>query len=328
MKERGIKKTIVLFLTALSFIFVAINSAAAQQRNITGRLAPTIEAGGWLIVEAKEKYLLLNAEKFRNENWFREGTEVFAAGEVRRGAVTIYQQGIPFEARTLRPTGTVTNDGLSNRPAIVTVSGTARVTAQPDTAEIFVSIVTQNSSAIEAQQQNAAKTAAVINALKNAAGSGTEIKTSGYSLVPQRVYKENQPPTITGYEARNSITVTTSDLNRVGAVIDAATKAGANNVDGISFTLRRDGAARAHALAEATREAIGKAKTLAQTLGGRVLRIVAVEETTSTPRPVIYAQREALAVQGAASTPIEVGTIEINSQVQLVAEVQTRANLD
>ncbi len=219
-------------------------------------------------------------------------------------------------------------NNADNRLTTVTVSGDARVMAEPDTAIVSVSVVTQNRNAVEAQQQNASQTTAVINALKRAAGSGAEIKTSGYALVPQRVYKENQPPTITGYEARNSITVTLNDLTRVGAVIDAATQAGANNIDGVSFTLRRDQAARGRALTEATREAIGKANTLAQTLGGRVVRIVAVQEGgTNLPRPVIYAQQESFAKVAAADTPIEVGTLEINSQVQLTAEIEiTGAN--
>ena len=104
-------------------------------------------------------------------------------------------------------------------------------------------------------------------------------------------------------------------------MIDAATQAGANNIDGVSFTLRNDRAARSRALTEATREAIAKANTLAQTLGGRVLRIVAVEEGGTTPRPMIYARQETFAAK-VADTPIEVGALEINAQVQLVAEAE------
>src|ERR1051325_10268448 len=122
----------------------------------------------------------------------------------------------------------------------VLVTGDSIVQAQPDTAIVTIAVVTQARAALEAQQQNAAKSDAVVRALKSAAGAGAEIKTSGYSLQPQRVYKENQPPSIVGYEARNSVTVTLSDLTKVGAVIDAASQAGANDVSGISFTLRKD----------------------------------------------------------------------------------------
>ena len=91
---------------------------------------------------------------------------------------------------------------------------------------------------------HATKSDAVVRALKVAAGTGAEVKTSGYSLQPMRVYRENQPPTITGYEARNSVTVTLSDLTKLGTVIDATAQAGANDVSGIAFTLRQDRPAR------------------------------------------------------------------------------------
>jgi uncharacterized protein YggE len=312
---------------ALTFAFAPAR-AAAQQITVNGNLARTVEAGGWLIVEKSKKYLLLNAGKFTGESWFREGTRVTATGEVKSDVITIYQEGTPFEASTLRQAGTSTGNGAAGaagRVTTVTVNSNARVSVQPDTAIISVAVVTQAKGAGEAQQQNAAKTAAVLDALKRAAGAGAEIKTSGYSLVPQRIYRQNQPPTLTGYEARNSVTVTLSDLSRVGAIIDAATQAGANNIDGISFTLRRDREAHNRALAEATRGAVAKAESLAQTLGGRVMRIVAVEEAGAPPRPVVYARAETFATESAPDTPIEVGALDINAQVRLIAEIETAA---
>lgn len=320
------KKFLALFFIVPAIVFLASLEIRGQQRSISGRLSPTVEAGGWLIVEQNQKYLLLNAGKFSGESWFREGAQVAATGEVKPGAVTIYQEGIPFEAKTMRLLGnSPTGETSGRRLTTVTVSGDARVSAQPDTATVSVSVVTQNKNASEAQQQNAALTNSVLSALKRVAGRAAEIESSGYSLVPQRVYRENQPPTITGYEARNSITVTLRDLTKVGEVIDAAAQAGANNIDGIAFSLRDDQKAHHQALSEATREAIGKANALAQTLSGRVLRIVAVEESGGNPRPVLYARREALAAT-AADTPIEVGNIEINSQVRLVAEIEAAGN--
>ena len=217
-----------------------------------------------------------------------------------------------------------TTDAGNKRLTKIIVSGDGRVSAKPDTATVSVSVVTQNRSATEAQSQNAALTDAVLTAVKRAAGNGAEVKTSGYSLIPQRVYKENLPPTINGYEARNGISVTLRDLTKVGAVIDAATGAGANNIDGIAFSLRDDRQARNQALSEAAREALGKASALAQTLGGRVVRIAAVEESGSPPRPVLYAQQEAFAAK--TDTPIEVGALEINSQVRLEAEIEIVQN--
>jgi hypothetical protein len=121
------------------------------------------------------------------------------------------------------------------------------------------------------------------------------------------------------------VTVILSDLTRVGAVIDATAQAGANDVAGIAFTLRKDRPARDRALAEATREAVSKAQVIATALGGRVVRIVEVqEEGIMRPRP-IYEVQGMMKTTVAASTPIEVGTLDITSRVQLIAEIETGA---
>ena len=298
----------------------------AKEITVRGRLQKTVEAGGWVIVSGNHKYLLLNAQRYQNEKWFMETSEVEAVGETKTDVMTTYMEGTPFDVRSLRPLAESDSAVMQSDSRTLTkvlVSGDSIIQAQPDTAILTISVVTQARAALDAQQQNANKSDAVVRALKSAVGAGAEIKTSGYTLQPQRVYKENQPPTITGYEARNSVTVTLSDLTKVGAVIDAASQAGANDVAGISFTLRKDRPARDEALAEATREALSKAQVIARALGGRVVRIIEVqEEGFERPRPIAYDSLQTMRAQAAAPTPIEVGTLDITSRVQLIAEVE------
>ncbi|MGI8897104.1 MAG: SIMPL domain-containing protein [Pyrinomonadaceae bacterium] len=318
----------VLWLVTLFTTQQGLAEAGANQLTVRGRLQKTVEAGGWLIVADGQKYLLLNAQRFRKESWFKETAEVEVSGDTKSDVMTTYMEGTPFEVRSMRPLaqgpggGSQAASGGDTRWLTrVTVSGDSIVQAQPDTGIITVSVVTQSKRAIDAQQENAAKSDAVVRALKAAAGAGAEVKTSGYSLQPQRVYRENQPPTITGYEARNTVTVTLSDLSKVGAVIDATAQAGANDIAGISFTLRRDRPARDAALAQATQEAMGKARVIAQALGGRLVRIVEVHEEGTIRPPVPVYEKMEMTRMAAAQTPIEVGSLEITSRVQLIAEV-------
>lgn len=318
------KKLFTILSVAILFA-VFTSEAFAKELTIRGRLQRTVEAGGWVITAGNEKYLILNAQRFQAENWFAETAEVEAVGETKSGVVTIYMEGTPFEARTMGPVRVSSNQTELRGTTKVSVTGDSIVQAQPDTAILTVSVVTQGRLALDAQRENATKSDAVVRALKNAAGSGAEVKTSGYSLQPIRVYKEGQPPVITGYEARNSVTVTLSDLTKVGAVIDATAQAGANDVAGISFTLRKDRPARDQALAEATREALSKAQVIATALGGRVLRIVEVqEEGVERPRPIYSVQSQMMRTT-AVETPIEVGMLDITSRVQLVAEIEAGA---
>lgn len=321
---KKMKKSLLTILGVFAlFAFITL-PAFAQEKSVRGQLGRTVEPGGWLILSGNDKYLLLNAKNYEKETWFSEGTEVAATGVAKPDMVTTFMEGIPFEVRTMRPATGGSTDAVRGRSTTrVQVTGTAMVQAQPDTAILSISVVTQSKNALEAQQQNASLSESVIRAVKAAAGTGAEVKTSGYVLTPQRIYKENQPPTISGYEVRNSITVTMSELQKVGAVIDAAAQAGANNVDNVSFTLRKDQTARNQALSEATREAMAKANVIARVLGGRVVRIVAVEEDGGMPRPIYQREMAMADIAQAKSTPIEVGTLELSSKVQLIAEVET-----
>lgn len=223
--------------------------------------------------------------------------------------------------------GAAVTGGARSELTRVVVTGEALVRAQPDTAVVQVAVVTQNASASEAQAENASKSEAVVRAVKAAAGAGAEVKTSGYSLQPQYDYRDAGSPRLTGYIARNSVLVTMSDLQKVGPVIDAATRAGANNIDSLSFTLRRDEDARGQALTDATREAVSKARLLATALGGRLVRIVEVQESGAVRPPVPLYDRAAemnVARGTAVQTPIEIGTLDIRAQVQLVAEIETK----
>jgi hypothetical protein len=326
---------------ALVLLFAAQGARAAQgakELTVVGRLTPTAEAGGWLVVADYGKYLLVNADEFRRRPWFREGAEVSATGRVRDDVMSIHMEGVPFQARTMRarggarrntpqdPGGQAAAGPRARAPVRVVVTGESSVQAQPDTALLTLAVVTQNASASEAQAENASKSEAVVRAVRAAAGAGAEVGTSGYSLQPQYAYKEGVPPSVTGYVARNAVAVTVSELNRVGAVIDAASRAGANNVDGLSFTLRDDARARERALSGATRGALSKARAVAATLGGSVVRVVEVQEAGAFRPPVpVYAAefgRSAAAAQSA--TPVEPGSLEIRAQVQLVAEVEVR----
>ena len=319
-------KRLPLITGVIALVLSAATILQAKEITVRGKLQKTVESGGWLIVASDAKYLILNPKDFQSKEWFKESTNVEAVGETK-DVMTIFMEGTPFEAKSMKPVdqAAATPGRDDNRRATrVMVAGDSIVQAQPDTAVLTISVVNQAKRAIDAQQENATRTDAVVRALKASAGAGAEVKTSGYSLQPQRVYKEGQPPTITGFEARNSVTVTMGELNKVGPVIDAAAQAGANDVTGIAFTLRQDRQARERALSEATSEAMTKARVIAQTLGGRVVRIVEVQEEGFQQRPPqpIYQTEAFMGKRADVATPIEVGSLDITSRVQLIAEVE------
>ena len=217
-----------------------------------------------------------------------------------------------------------------NRLTRITVVGDAQAKIAPDTAVITFSVVTQNAQALTAQQDNARKSEAVKAAVETVAASAKpEIKTSEYNLSPQQDYSGDRPK-ISGYEVKNTVSVSISDLAQVGAVIDAATKAGANSVEGIQFVLRENSPAQGDALALATRQAMTKAQAIAQSLDGRIVRVV---ESLEGGAPVVPERNEygssnssmsmnMTAAKPVYNTPVQAGSLNVRSQIVLVVEVQ------
>jgi uncharacterized protein len=213
----------------------------------------------------------------------------------------------------------------------VTVVGEAQTEVPPDSAVVAFSVITQNAQAVAAQQENARKIEAVMKALENnAGGAKQEVKTSNYNLQPEQDYSGNGMPKIVGYEARNTVVVTTDKLDQVGVLIDAATKAGANSVEGISFVLRDDSRKRGDALGTATRQAMAKAEAIAESLGGRIVRVVETVEGGANPTPVVYATPAMASTNSTAmskpefKTQIQAGAIDVRGQVTLVVEIDAR----
>lgn len=201
------------------------------------------------------------------------------------------------------------------RPS-VRASGQGSVSVKPDQVKVDVSVITQAATAQDASDQNAGQTAAVLAALNALLGANADIKTIGYSITPNYRY----PPgggtaTLTGYTATNSIEVTLGTLSMAGRVIDTATQAGANSIQGLQFSLKDPEPARQQALRLATMQAKAHADAMAGGLGAKVGAVISVQEGAATSVTPV------LAGAGAAATPIQPGMIEVTATVTLEAEL-------
>jgi uncharacterized protein YggE len=218
---------------------------------------------------------------------------------------------------------------LAQQPPVssIRVTGDARVTAKPDRVQIDIGVSTRAPQSQDAAAQNARQVEAVLAAVRKAAGPAAVLKTISYSLNPNYQYHPNGgEPTIDGYTANNVVQVTLDELAKIGAVIDAATQAGANHVQAIQFTLRDQAAVRAQALREAATRARAEAEVLAEALGLKVMRVLSVEESSPGIVPVrVLAGAPRTMVTAAAPTPVETGTLDVTANVTLSVEVSPAA---
>jgi uncharacterized protein len=231
-----------------------------------------------------------------------------------------------FSAVLLLLTMQVNAEQSTSPLSSIRVTGQSTVTANPDRAQIDIGVETHATQSQAAAAQNATRLNTALTALRQAVGSSGEIKTASYSLNPEYQYHPNGGRTLTGYIANNAVRVVLNDLSKVGSVIDAATGAGANEVQDVRFTLSDQPTVRARVLREAVLKAKADAEVLAAALDLKILRIISAESPNAggvLDQVVVAGFKRASADQ--VPTPIQPGTIDVTANVTLTVEVGAAA---
>jgi len=204
----------------------------------------------------------------------------------------------------------------------ITVSDSAEVKVQPDTAFITFGVVVRDRVAKVAAQENARRSSAVVAAIEKAGIPKSDVKTIDYSLNPQMNWDTN-PPKITGYSASNTVSVRTKDMAKIGDLIDAAIAAGANNVQGVRFDVEDKRKLRQKALQLAVKKAEGKARAIAEAVGGKLGPAISASESIDEYAP--YSRNYTVMARTAAPvarTPISPGEASVSAQVKVVYSIQ------
>jgi uncharacterized protein YggE len=205
---------------------------------------------------------------------------------------------------------------LSYTKTTLTVIGYGLVRYNPDSLSVSFTMVGQGTSAEEALTRCSEKTVAVINLLKSLGISEEDMKTSYINVYP--VYDwEAKPPRIIGYQAEYSLSVVVRDIQMASKVIDNAVKAGADRINGVTFTLSsgKEDELKMEAIKAAVEDARAKANIIAKTLGLKILSIESISlSSTEVPTPIpLYREQVATA-----TIPILPSQGEITATVTLV----------
>ena len=205
----------------------------------------------------------------------------------------------------------------------VEVAGEASVSAPPDFARVTLGVTTTGKDARETMAANAKAVNALISLIKGDGVAPADIQTSSLSISPM-VSSETPgsaaPPTITGYNANDMVTVTVRDLSRLGALIDKAVDAGANAIYGIAYGENDPSALLDKARPLAVADAKRKAEIYARAGGAAVGRLMEFSEQVGA-QPFQFAGRAYAQNAAAAPTPIEAGqdrlTVTVTARFEL-----------
>ena len=202
-------------------------------------------------------------------------------------------------------------------PQIVT-SGLGEARTTPDRAMIEVSVQTRAATAAAAAAQNAEKQRAVIAALRAQGLRAEQISTVNYNVYPDMRHDPRgaEEPKVIGYVVTNSVRAELREVEKVGAVIDAALGAGANMISSLNFYTANTDEARRSAMTAAVEKARGDAETLARAAGGTLGALLEISTSELRPPQPLYANaRMALQAGNAADTQIEPGQQTVSVHV-------------
>ncbi|HXH52385.1 MAG TPA: SIMPL domain-containing protein [Sphingomicrobium sp.] len=199
---------------------------------------------------------------------------------------------VPAVAQQTSPTV-----ALGPNSTLLNITADGRSHRAPDIAMFSAGVVTQATTASQAMTENSRRMDAVVAALRRAGIADRDIQTSTISLQPRysdperdaqiRARQTGQPymppadpgpPRIIGYEAHNTVQVRVRQLGQMGRVIDTLIGAGANQVNGPSFSLDEPRTALDEARVEAIANGRQRAELYARAAGLRVARIISISE--------------------------------------------------
>lgn len=204
----------------------------------------------------------------------------------------------------------------------LSVSGVGRVNAVPDVADINIGVTMTAKEAGGAANKAAEAMDSVVTALLGMGIDELDIQTTNLSLNPRYDWN-TEPAQIVGWEANNTVRVTVRDIDAVGDVVDAATAAGANQINGISFRVEDPTEAESLARSAAVADAKAKADQLAADAGVEITGIISISESGGQQPQPIYMERSemAFAADSAASTPVLPGEVELSVSVFIQYEI-------
>ena len=210
---------------------------------------------------------------------------------------------------------------------IISVSGSAMASSNPDTLIIVLGVESEAKTANESLSQNSNSLNSVISSLKNSGISEDDIQTSNFSIYPLydsiKDSNGNWQQILNGYRVSNILSIQTERIDSAGDIIDAAVSSGANRVDNVSFQLSDDKLQKisddliADAINDATQKAEKALVPLKQKIVG-VKSIVIHDNVVPYYDSPMRASFDGFAESSMKSAPIMSGDEEITTNVSVV----------
>jgi len=205
--------------------------------------------------------------------------------------------------------------GMAEVPSrILSVVGQAQVATVPDMAVISLGVTYTHERAGDAMDRVNAEAFALLDALAELDVAARDVQTDQLTLSP--LWNNGDGPRrITGFVARNMVSVRVRDLDRLGEVMLVALNAGTNEFNGLRFTLQNPAPFEAEARAAAVRDAMTRAGQLADAAGVTLGPIITLNEQGG------FRQPQMMAAARSESMAIATGEVAVTASVAITFDL-------
>ncbi len=204
----------------------------------------------------------------------------------------------------------------------MSVSGRGEVYLIPDIAYINIGTRSQAVDVASALSDNNKQAQAISSVLSDMGIDPLDIQTTAFNVYPFQNYGMDGQPTELVYIVENTVNVKVRELNRLGEILDAVVRSGANQINGISFDVEDRKQAEADARRLAIQDATEKAQELADLAGTELgdLQNISVY-SNGDPQPVYNAKGGGYIAADSAA-PVSSGQMIITADANLVYELK------
>jgi len=212
---------------------------------------------------------------------------------------------------------------VTSAPNIRTINaqGNGKVYIVPDVAYIYVGVRSDADEVSDALNKNNEQAQAISEAVKALGVDAKDIQTASFNVYPMSDYGMDGQISRKYFVVENTVYITVRDLSKLGNLLDAVVRSGANTINSISFDVLDKEAAMAEARDMAIAKAQAEAEAIAKASGVTLGALQSVNVYTSNGQVSIYDAKGGMSAMPSSEVPVSAGQIVITADANVTYEI-------
>jgi hypothetical protein len=197
----------------------------------------------------------------------------------------------------------------------IAVGAEGEASVAPDMAVVSLSVSGKGKELGAARDDVNARTSAVLERLRALGVADADLGAPDVAIQPEYDYRRGGQQLL-GYAVTRHVTARVRSVDSLGAVLDGAVTAGANEVHGAEMAASDPSAAEHEALRRAVEAAHAKAEAIAAAAGVALGSLVRVEEADGPGLPQPRMRMAALAESADIPTEVAAGDLTVRRRIR------------